>query len=404
MSSSSSWDEMSQFFGFTKSQSGAHTPDLSLDLKFTDIAQDGIIIPGFVDLQVNGGGGLMFNQVRSLKELETICTAHALQGTSALLATLITSQPECMRRVCALIEELLNCPYAQHDYPIAAKLIRGVHFEGPHLSPAKAGIHTPTLMVADHAQLKSLYENRRLGKRMLTLAPEVVDIDTIEYLSEIGNTIFLGHSDCSLTTAIEAFRHRAQGVTHLFNAMSGFHHREPGLVAAVFSSSFSPNGFGCRPFASLIFDTYHVDVHMAQLALDVMGSKRLFLVSDAMAIVEPQACSTFRPSDAQKEEPKQFQFGELEIESKNGRLSDQYGRLAGSSLSMHRAVMNTWNYLQLDLIQLFDLSIITPMQAIGSPNLLNTNGEAEHQLNDFVVLNDDLSLRAVVLNNELLSS
>lgn len=394
---------MSQFFGFTDTSIFASTPNQRIDSKFTGIAEDGILIPGFVDLQVNGGGGNMFNQAHSLNELENICTAHAAQGTLALLATLITTDTQCMQRVCALVEELLNCPHAQRDFPIAAKLIRGVHFEGPHLSPEKAGIHTPELMHGCHSQLASLYGNPRLGKRMITLAPEVVDIETIEYLTGVGNTIFLGHSDCSLTTAMTAFEHKARGVTHLFNAMSGVHHREPGLVAAVLSSSMSKRGSEAGPFASLIFDTHHVDVHMAQLALDVMGSKRLFLVSDAMAIVEPETSARLKPYDT-RNNPEQFQFGELIIQLKNGCLRDQHGRLAGSSLSMHRAAMNAWNHLELDLRQLFDLSILTPMQAIRDPQLLTQNSGDERKCTDFVVLNDDLSLRAVIINNEIWSS
>ena len=229
----------------------------------------GTLAPGFVDLQVNGGGGVMFNDSPTVETLRTMAEAHFSLGTTSILPTLITDTPELTR---AAIEAAVQA--IQKGVPGIA----GLHLEGPHISIARKGAHDPTLIrPMTEADLTLLIEAaRRLPVLFCTIAPESVTPEQMRRLSDAGSILSLGHSDCSFATACDAADHGVKCVTHLFNAMSQMGHREPGIVGAALS----------RPdlSAGLIADLVHVHPEMIRIAL--VAKKRpgqIFLVSDAMA-------------------------------------------------------------------------------------------------------------------------
>ncbi len=227
----------------------------------------GILAPGFVDLQVNGGGGVMLNDAPTAATMARIAAAHRPFGTTALLPTLITADPRTTRAALT----------AAADAPPG---VLGLHLEGPHLAPARRGAHDAALMRPLTEADVELYcaARRSMPRLLITLAPEMAPAPLIAQLVAAGVTVSLGHSACTAAEAEAAFDAGASGVTHLFNAMSGIDHRAPGLAAAALT----------RPeiWAGIIADGHHVDSRVLRLALAAKrGPGRLFLVTDAMAPV-----------------------------------------------------------------------------------------------------------------------
>ncbi|MCA8883416.1 MAG: N-acetylglucosamine-6-phosphate deacetylase [Rhodobacteraceae bacterium] len=270
----------------------------------------GTLMPGFVDLQVNGGGGVMFNDETSPDGLKTIAEAHASTGTRALLPTLITDTAERTR---AAVDAVAQA--------IAAKVpgIVGIHLEGPHLSIARKGAHDPALIrpmePADEAFL--IDAASRLPNVMVTVAPENVTPDQIGRLARAGVIVSLGHTDCSFDDAMAAFDAGAKCVTHLFNAMSQMGNREPGLVGAALQAR--------AVSAGLIADDIHVHAASMRAALDAKrGPGEVFLVTDAMSTVG----STIT----------EFRLNGRRVLRHEGRLTLENGTLAGADLEMTRAL------------------------------------------------------------------
>ena len=270
----------------------------------------GTIMPGFVDLQVNGGGGVMFNDETSLDGLVTIAEAHAKTGTRALLPTLITDTPE---RTQAAVEAVARAIEAN------VPGIVGIHLEGPHLSIARKGAHDPSLI----RRMKQKDEDfllaaaGRLPNVKVTVAPESVTPAQIKRLSQAGVIVSLGHTDCGLDDALAAFDAGARCVTHLFNAMSQMGNREPGLVGATLRA---PN-----VSAGLIADDIHVHAASMQVALDAkQGPGEIFLVTDAMSTVGSDIT--------------EFQLNGRRVLRRDGKLMLEDGTLAGADLEIMRAL------------------------------------------------------------------
>lgn len=270
----------------------------------------GILAPGFVDLQVNGGGGIMFNEAPTVATLRTMAAAHAALGTLTLLPTLITDTPEVTRAAVAAVAEAV----AEGVPGIA-----GLHLEGPHLSLARKGAHDPSLIrPMEPEDLRFLLDTALAVPRLyLTVAPESVDNKCIFALSNAGVVVSLGHSDAGFSAARAAISAGAKAATHLFNAMSQLGNREPGLVGATLASG--------EVSAGLIADGLHVHPATLRVALKAKeGPGRLFLVTDAMA---PAGTAL-----------QSFQLNGREIRRADGRLTLADGTLAGADLDMARAL------------------------------------------------------------------
>ena len=270
----------------------------------------GFITPGFVDLQVNGGGGVMFNDDQSLNALRIIAEAHARTGTTAILPTLITDTP---KRTSAAIDAV--------EQAIAEKVdgIAGIHLEGPHLSVARKGAHDPNLIRAmDGDDLALLLDAAdRIANVMVTVAPESTSNAQIAEMKAAGIIVSLGHTNADYATCHSAFDAGASCVTHLFNAMSQLGNREPGLVGATLERE--------EIYAGLIADGVHAHPSSIRLALAAKPkSERIFLVTDAMATAGSSIQS--------------FSINGRDVYRKDGRLTLADGTLAGADLELTRAV------------------------------------------------------------------
>ncbi|UDL87345.1 N-acetylglucosamine-6-phosphate deacetylase [Mesorhizobium sp. PAMC28654] len=325
----------------------------------------GILAPGFVDLQVNGGGGVMLNDHPDVASIETICRAHAPFGTTALLATLITDTPGITAAAIAAGAQ-------------AARLkvpgFLGLHLEGPHLSIARKGAHDPKLIrpMTDADQASLIAARQQLPVLLTTIAPESVDPARVSALTKAGVVISLGHSDTGYAKARDFADAGASMVTHLFNAMSQIGNREPGLAgAAIDIDTLS---------AGIIADGIHVDPATMAIALRAkQGPAKIVLVTDAMATIGTDMTS--------------FTLNGRTIFRKDGTLRLADGTLAGADLDMISAVRFVHRVIGLDLDEALRMASLYPAQAIGQSHRLGrfANGTAA----DIVVLSDDLDVKSV---------
>jgi N-acetylglucosamine-6-phosphate deacetylase len=299
-----------------------------------ELGRDGaraLVTPGLIDLQVNGGAGLMLGDCTTAAQLRAIADAHWATGTAAIVPTLISDSPEATARVIDLVAQ------AQAD----GTNVPGLHLEGPNL--AVAGAHAPgRLRPMTKADL-SLYADARarLGFLMITLAPEMVPPDQIRALCEAGVTVALGHTACDHDTASAAFDAGAVMATHLFNAMSGLKHREPGLVGATLDRGAA---FG------MIADGVHV--HPAALRIALRASPgAAVLVSDAMALTG---------SDLDG-----FTLEERHVRRAGGRLELADGTLAGADLTLVGAVENLARWIGEGIATAAPMAFAAPARIIG---------------------------------------
>ena len=325
----------------------------------------GLLTPGFVDLQVNGGGGVLFNDNPSLENLKTICEAHAKLGTTSIMPTLISDSPEVHKRAISVIIDALY-------YPI--KGLVGLHLEGPHLAVARKGAHEERFIrpmkELDCLELESLANKVR--NLMLTIAPEAVLPQQITRLSNAGAVISLGHTDCTFNQAADAVDAGATCATHLFNAMSPFGSREPGLVGAVLNSG--------KLFSGIIADGFHVNKISINLALQAKKAPgALFLVSDSMSTVGS--------------EQTHFFLNDRLITRSQGKLILEDGALAGADISLSDAVrymVNEVGVLQDDAIRMASL---IPAKVLGMESeigCLVPDAQA-----DFLWMKNDLEIEKV---------
>ncbi|MBX3567316.1 MAG: N-acetylglucosamine-6-phosphate deacetylase [Rhizobiaceae bacterium] len=323
-----------------------------------------ILVPGFVDLQVNGGGGVMLNDRQDVETIRTICAAHARFGTTALLPTLITDTPEITRRT---VEAGIAA--AKASVPGFA----GLHLEGPHLSLARKGAHDPKLIrPMEGADEALLVEARRaLPALLTTVAPESVSAGQVRRLSAAGVVVSLGHTEASSTTAHAYAEAGARMATHLFNAMSQIGNREPGLAGAAIATG--------ELSAGIIADGFHVHPETMRIALAAkQGPGRILLVTDAMATIGTDMTS--------------FTLNGRTIRRDGGRLTLEDGTLAGADLDMISAVRFVHRELGLDLSEALRMASLYPAQAMG----LERHGRlGAGSRADFVTLSEELEVGGV---------
>jgi N-acetylglucosamine-6-phosphate deacetylase len=296
----------------------------------------GILAPGFVDLQLNGGGGLMLNDRPDVETLMLMARAHAGLGALTILPTLITDTPDITRRAVDAVAEAIRQ---------GVPGIAGIHLEGPHLSLARKGAHDPALIrpMSEDDLGFLLATAARLPRVLTTLAPESVTLAQIARLSAAGIIVSLGHTDCSYDTAREAARAGARVATHLFNAMSQIGNREPGLVGAVLDDG--------NLSAGLIADAIHVHPAVMRAALAAKtGPGEIFLVTDSMA-----------PAGTDITE---FPLNGRRIRRGNGRLTLDDGTLAGADLDMARA-LRVLRDLGLPLDRALRMATLGPARVLG---------------------------------------
>lgn len=330
----------------------------------------GILAPGFIDLQVNGGGGGQFNLAPTVATIGTICTAFARFGTTACLPTLVTDTRENTAAALAA-----GIDAARQN--VCGFL--GLHLEGPHLSVARKGAHDPALIrPMDETDLMRLVEARRsLPNLLSTVAAETVTPNQITRLREAGLVISVGHSDAGYAKVKAAAEAGATMVTHLFNAQSQLGNREPGVVGAALDLG--------TLWAGLIADGIHVDAASIGVALRAKrGPGRIFLVTDAMSPTGTDAT--------------QFELTGRTVYRKDGALRLADGTLAGADLTMIDAVTYVHRTLGLPLDEALRMASLYPAEALG---VAGERGSLGHGLRaDLVHLSDTLEMRRTIIAGE----
>lgn len=334
---------------------------IDADISNVDIKAAGLVVPGFIDLQVNGGGGALFNDSPSLDKLKTIIAAHAKFGTTAMMPTLITDKVEVMAQAADAMAEAIR-----EKVPG----IVGIHFEGPHLSLAKKGTHCAELIRPISEAEWQVVSRKDIGQVMITLAPETVSVHDISRMVELGIKVSLGHTNADFVTAQKAVDAGATGFTHLFNAMSPLQGREPGVVGCALLNDNTQAG--------LIVDGHHVDYASCQLAIKAKPAGGIFLVTDAMPPVGTDI--------------KEFPLYDKTVYVENGKLTSTTGELAGSSLDMASAVKNTHLELKFPLDEALRMASLYPARYLYQQQSVLRGQIKVGQYADLVVLNDDFSV------------
>lgn len=304
--------------------------ELPANLPVYELPKGAWLVPGFIDVQVNGGGDVLFNDAPTAETVRKIAAAHRRFGTTALLPTLISDSPAKMSAAIAAVDELSGDPS-----------VLGIHLEGPFLSPEKAGVHDPHRIRRPTASDFDLIAARRRGMTLATLAPEQVPPDFIGKLAKAGVRVALGHSMATYAQTQQAIKAGLTGFTHLFNAMRGLDAREPGPIAAALDCA--------DVWYGLIVDGVHVAPAMLRLAL--RGRGQPILVTDAMPPVGGTRAT--------------FTLNGDEISVRDGRCTREDGRLAGACLDMASAVRNCVRLLGVPLTEALRFASANPAQFLG---------------------------------------
>jgi len=327
----------------------APAPEMAVPVK-------GCLTPGFVDLQVNGGGGVMLNTTPKREGMAAIASAHRKFGTVAILPTVITDTADVLDRAAdAAIA-------ARHDDGIV-----GLHIEGPHISKARRGTHDGAcIRDLDNRTMDVVARLLRHGVAvMITVAPEAATNTQIAALAALGAVVSIGHTDAPADTVEAAIAAGASCATHLFNAMSPMTGRAPGAVGAIINSQVR---------SGIICDGYHVDDRMIRLALRARPADDLmFLVSDAMATVGG---------------PDRFDLYGQEVRLEEGRLINAEGSLAGAHVTQADGVARLVHDIGISLDRALRMAVSIPAQVIGQDGLSQV---IDRQTRDLVLLSDDLT-------------
>jgi N-acetylglucosamine-6-phosphate deacetylase len=311
-------------------------PEVPGDVMVRELREGLWLAPGFIDLQVNGGADILFNDQPTPAAIAAIAAAHRRFGTTSLLPTLISDRPAKMRSALDAV-----------DAAIAAEPgILGIHLEGPFLSPEKAGIHDPGMLRPPTAEDEQLLCRPRKGRILLTVAPEQTPPGFIARLAAAGIRLSLGHSMATYAQTKAAIAQGLTGFTHLFNAMRPLAAREGGPIAAALESREVSYG--------LIVDGVHVDPAMLRLAL--RGAGRPMLVTDAMPPVGGRH--------------SRFTLYGREITVRDGRCTSAQGTLAGAVLDMASAVRNCVELLGVPLTDALRFASAHPAGFLGLDHML----------------------------------
>ncbi|GAC1626611.1 MAG: N-acetylglucosamine-6-phosphate deacetylase [Bradyrhizobium sp.] len=292
-----------------------------------------MLAPGFIDLQVNGGGGILLNDGPTPDAMRAIARAHRRYGTTSCLPTLISDTRAKARAAIAAAKSLDS-----------AAGILGVHLEGPFISRARPGIHRADCIVeAANDDLDWLGELSGVGSSMVTLAPECVPGGFVKALAATGIRVSVGHSEATAETLTRAIDDGLSGVTHLFNAMPALSAREPGIVAVALTDE--------RLTPGIIVDGIHIDPLVARAAFSSRNGRNIALVSDAMPTVGT--------------EHDHFELMGRRIQLRHGRLASESGTLAGAHLDMASAVRNVVDPVGISLDQALRAASFVPARFLG---------------------------------------
>ena len=342
-----------------------HLSELDEKLKKIDL-KGANLCPGFIDLQINGCGGVMFNGDISEQTLQIMQSANLKSGTTSFLPTLITSSNDDMKQ--ALI-------VARHFIEKTHNEVLGLHLEGPFLSLAKKGIHRAEFVRQPEQSMVDLICENADIVTIVTVAPENVSTDVIKQFKQAGIHVSIGHSNATYAQASTAIESGATLGTHLFNAMSLIAGREPGMLGAIYDHHL---------YAGIIADGFHVSYPNIRISKRLLGEK-LMLVTDATAAAG--ACI------------EQFDFVGTTVYYQQGKCVGQDGTLGGSALTMIDAIQNSVKHVEIELAEAIRMATLYPAKAISVDHKM---GKIEAgKIANLTVFTSDYNVTATVVNGIL---
>lgn len=318
------------------------------------------LLPGFIDCQVNGGGGVLFNATPSVAGIRAIAAAHRRHGTTGLLPTLISDSLEVMRAAIAAVDAAMTQ---------GVPGVLGIHIEGPYIAASRKGVHDETALRLPDAAEIALSASLKHGRTLMTLAPEQVPVETLRALLDAGVIVAVGHTAGDYAAVRHALDAGVRGFTHLFNAMTPLQSRAPGAVGAALEDRES--------WCGVIVDGHHVHPASLKVALAAKPRGKVFLVTDAMPPVGGP--------------DKSFVLNGEIITVRDGVAQTADGVLAGSVISMIDAVRNCVQLLGLPLEEAARMAATYPADFLG---LDKTHGRiATGYRADFTVVDEALAVR-----------
>lgn len=326
-----------------------------------------LLLPGFIDVQVNGGGGALFNEAPTVEALAAMSAAHRRYGTTAFLPTVITDEPKVIARAFDAVREAM-----------ARRIpgIVGIHVEGPHINAERKGTHDAARIRPLDAAAIRLLSSLGCGRTLVTLAPEKTAREDIRRLAAAGILVSAGHTNATFEQMGAAFDDGVTAVTHLFNAMSPLATRAPGVVGAALADE--------RCWCGVIVDGRHVHPAVLALAMRAKPAERFMLVTDAMSCV----------GTAQDE----FVLQGKRVLVRDGACVDESGVLSGSALDMASAVRNAVELVGLPLAPAVRMASLNPARFLG---LDHERGRiAPGCRADFVVADERMNVRGVWMDGE----
>ncbi len=321
----------------------------------------GRLLPGFIDAQVNGGGGVLFNNDTSVEAIAAIGRGHRRFGTTGFLPTLISDDAAVMARAVQATGAAMAA---------GVPGVLGIHLEGPYIAPARKGTHDAGKFRVPDADEVAMATSLANGVTLITLAPEQVPPDTIRAMVARGAIVVAGHTAASYEQARAGLEAGLRGFTHLYNAMSPLQGREPGVVGAALEDRDS--------WCGVIVDGVHVHPGALRVALAAKPRGKVFLVTDAMPMVG-------------SDDPSFALYGEV-IAAVDGVVRNAAGALAGSALDMATAVRNCVHLLGLPLEEAARMASTYPAQFLGLESRLGRIAPGWQA--DLVLLDDALAVRS----------
>lgn len=332
----------------------------------------GILAPGFIDIQVNGGGGVLFNDTQTVEAISCIGRGHRSYGTTRFMPTLISDKHDKM---------LMAHEAAKKAILVGSLGAIGIHYEGPFLNVLKRGAHSSEMVrQIEPNDVKFLLEDFP-GIKMVTIAPECVDNAVIKALYEADVRICIGHSAATYDQTVEALKAGASCFTHLFNAMSGFSARSPGVIGAALESRDA--------WCGMIVDGIHVHPASLKIALASKPQGKCILVTDAMPTVG-------------SDRDEFLFFGEL-LKADNNKIVNKDGVLSGCHLNMSQAVSNAVRWLDVSVEEALRMGSLYPAEFLGVSNRLGRIRKG--YIADLIMLDDKLNvMKSWLAGNDVLSN
>lgn len=297
-----------------------------------------ILTPGYVELQANGGGGILFNSQPSVEGLKTILKAHRQFGTVAMLPTFITDTPEQLDLAMQAIRQGIKSKL---------KGLIGGHFEGPFINLGKKGTHQADFIRQPNTEDYQRFTAQGLGNSLVTLAPECVPADFIRHLNHQGFQINAGHTLATKDDMLNAYQNGLRGVTHLYNAMPPLQGRDPAVIGSAVSLQLA---------CGIIVDGIHSDPFSMQAAYQMLGKDNLMLVTDSMHTIGAPEIASFTLTGQQ-------------VFVQGDRLVNENGDLAGAHITMEQSVKNAVRFMQIGVADALTMAITTPARYIKREDL-----------------------------------